>query len=152
MVLLAGCASQPGAPVSDAGESRGGVLDTRPAGAPEQTETPAEDNSGWRLSQPEPAKPAPPPGGNSDSAVNALLGQAERYYGDGDYQHAIASAERALRIDRRSARAYLLLAQSYWRLAVPAQSEQFARQGLRYSGSDASLTRALETVLAQVAR
>lgn len=81
------------------------------------------------------------------SAVASLTQTARNAYQSGDYTSAIASAERGLRIDRREPELYLLLAQSYLALARPAQAEQFARQGLRHSGSDTWVSQALRTLL-----
>ncbi|HEY7886310.1 MAG TPA: tetratricopeptide repeat protein, partial [Cellvibrionaceae bacterium] len=107
---------------------------------------------GWRLHEPANTedKPAEAPTPSSAGAVDSLLQQAEAEYQRGNYERAIATAERALRIDRRNGAIYLLLAQSYWQQALPVQSEQFARQGLRYSQS-LQLTDALNKVLNEVA-
>ncbi len=81
------------------------------------------------------------------SAVSSLIQAARKAYQNGDYSGAIASSERGLRIDRREPELYLLLAQSYLALARPAQAEQFARQGLRHSGSDTLVSRTLQNLL-----
>lgn len=87
----------------------------------------------------EPTKPAPTvivP----NQAVESLIRQARAQYQSQNYQGAIAIAERGLRIDRRSADLYLLLAQSYMQLALPQKAKMFVQQGLRYAqqGSDAA--------------
>ncbi|MDQ2077647.1 tetratricopeptide repeat protein [Marinimicrobium sp. ABcell2] len=82
-------------------------------------------------------------------AVDGLIEQAGLAYQAGDYQGAIASAERGLRIDRREPALYLLLAQSYLELARPRQADEFARQGLRYSAPGSVLFDALEAVRAE---
>ncbi|WP_020210876.1 tetratricopeptide repeat protein [Gilvimarinus chinensis] len=160
LMLLGGCSttSGPGAPVSDAGGAPAPPSQRQPEQeqAPEP-ETPQRDNGGWQITQP-PAErqtapntqPATPRAAGTNSAVNSLLNQADGYYQQADFSRAIASAERALRIDRRSAKAYLMLAQSYWQMGGLSQAEQFARQGLRYAGDDRALTRALNSVLAEV--
>lgn len=79
-------------------------------------------------------------------AVDGLIEQAGLAYQSGDYQGAIASAERGLRIDRREPALYLLLARSYLELAQPRQADEFARQGLRYSTPGTVLFEALETM------
>jgi tetratricopeptide (TPR) repeat protein len=66
-------------------------------------------------------------------AVTSLINQARAQYNARNYQVAVATAERGLRIDRRAAELYLILAQSYLQLALPQQAEQFAQQGLRYA-------------------
>ena len=150
------CSTGPTRPSAPVEESGGGqVLDTRPG---DSTVTERPGNEGWRLETetPQPAPPATPenprPAPSSAGAVDALVRQADGEYLRGDYSRAIATAERALRIDRRNAELYLILAKSYWQQALPAQSEQFARQGLRYSGSNGSVTAALQAVLAEAGR
>ncbi|QEI11081.1 tetratricopeptide repeat protein [Cellvibrio japonicus] len=85
--------------------------------------------------KPEPVAPAINP------AVESLLRQARTQYQSQNYQGAIATAERGLRIDRRSADLYLVLAQSYVQLALPQKAKMFVQQGLRYAqqGSDAAV-------------
>lgn len=84
------------------------------------------------------------------AAVTGLLDQGVVAFQSGDYQGAIASAERGLRIDRRDPELYLLLARSYLALARPGQADEFARQGLRYSEPGSLPHRALEAVREQV--
>src|SRR5690606_7631045 len=94
-VFLSACASGPGqqpAPVTDSGTrteepSARGDIEAR------------EDNRGWQLeddrdSEEQEATVYQP---SSSGAVSALLRQAENEYQRGDYVHAIATAERALR-------------------------------------------------------
>lgn len=92
-----------------------------------------------------PSAPAP-----SHSAVDSLIKQARSQYFAQDYQNAIATAERGLRIDRRAADLYLVLAQSYIQLALPQKAKMFVQQGLRYapqhSDTANSLLRAQELV------
>lgn len=83
------------------------------------------------------------------AAVISLIEQSRLAYEHGDYNSAIQSAERGLRIDRREPELYLVLAQSYLELARPAQAEQFAQQGLRHSLPDSRLYQALEDVKRQ---
>jgi hypothetical protein len=88
---------------------------------------------------PEPVKPAPTVV-TPNPAVESLIRQARGQYQSQNYQGAIATAERGLRIDRRSADLYLVLAQSYVQLALPQKAKMFVQQGLRYAqqGSDAA--------------
>lgn len=79
-------------------------------------------------------------------AVDGLIEQAGLAYQSGDYQGAIANAERGLRIDRREPALYLLLARSYMELAQPRQADEFARQGLRYTTPGTVLFDALDTL------
>jgi len=71
-------------------------------------------------------------------AVQSLARQARAQYQARDYQGAIATAERGLRIERRAADLYLVLAQSYVQLALPEKAKMFVQQGLRFAapGSD----------------
>lgn len=107
---------------------------------------PAERDQGEREPQAteEDIESAPERG---SSAVSSLILAARSDYQAGDYSGAIASSERALRIDRREPELYLILAQSYLALARPSQAEQFARQGLRHSGSDTWVSQALQSLL-----
>jgi len=66
-------------------------------------------------------------------ATDSLASVARAQYQAGQYQSAIATAERGLRIDRRAASLYLLLAQSYMQLAMPQKAINFVQQGLRYA-------------------
>ncbi len=84
---------------------------------------------------------APKPLGN---AVGSLITQAQNQYQQGNYQGAIATAERGLRIDRRTPELYLILAKSYLQLGQTDQSAQFANQGLRYSTSGSNEAADLE--------
>lgn len=88
---------------------------------------------------PEPVKPAPVVV-TPNPAVESLIRLARTQYQSQNYQGAIATAERGLRIDRRSADLYLVLAQSYVQLALPQKAKMFVQQGLRYAqqGSDAA--------------
>ncbi len=102
--------------------------------------------------RPRPASQAPRAATASSGALGSLLEQAKRAYGQGNYTSAIATAERGLRIDRRSAGLYLVLAQSYLALAEPGQAEQFANQGLRFSTSGTQEAQALEAVRQKAAQ
>ena len=66
-------------------------------------------------------------------AVQSLARQARAQYQARDYQGAIATAERGLRIERRAADLYLVLAQSYLQLALPEKAKMFVQQGLRFA-------------------
>ncbi len=81
---------------------------------------------------------------SSSSAVSSLVEQAQVEYQLADFTRAIALAERALRINRRSPEAYLVLAQSYWQQSLSEQARQFAKKGLRYSEQDSEVYTALQ--------
>ena len=74
-------------------------------------------------------KPAAPIG----NAVASLAAQARAQYQAKNYQAAVATAERGLRIDRRAPELYLVLAQSYVQLANVQLAQQFVQQGIRYA-------------------
>ncbi|HTF97042.1 MAG TPA: tetratricopeptide repeat protein [Cellvibrio sp.] len=89
--------------------------------------------------QPQPGVvPKPLPGASLNPAALSLARQARNQYLAQDYQGAIATAERGLRIERRAADLYLVLAQAYVQLAQPQKAEMFVQQGLRFApqGSD----------------
>jgi len=91
--------------------------------------------------QPQPgAVPKPVPAVSLNPAAQSLAKQARQQYVSQDYQGAIATAERGLRIERRAADLYLVLAQSYVQLALPEKAKMFVQQGLRFAalGSDAA--------------
>jgi len=101
--------------------------------------------------QPQPgAVPKPVPTVALNPAAQSLAKQARQQYLAQDYQGAIATAERGLRIERRAADLYLVLAQSYVQLALPEKAKMFVQQGLRFAapGSETaqSLTRVQEAV------
>lgn len=78
---------------------------------------------------PKPAPVVAPP----NPAVQSLARQARSQYQARDYEGAIATAERGLRIERRAADLYLVLAQSYLQLALPEKAKMFVQQGLRFA-------------------
>lgn len=135
--LLAGCAGQVEPelpPVIEGGYPETDTSETIP-GETDQSEEP--DSS---------TQVTPPAQRSPNAAVQSLANQSRAHYNARNYQGAIATAERGLRIDRRSPELYLLLAQSYLQLAKPQQAEQFAQQGLRYSQAGSSVAEALQRV------
>lgn len=135
LVLLVGCA----APMQ---RDLPPVIETDPQEPGALPEYPDEDPT---ITEPqeEVTPPAIPP---ANSAVMSLINQSRAQYNARNYQGAIATAERGLRIDRRAPELYLLLAQSYVQLAMPQQAEQFARQGLRYSQAGSAVAEGLQRV------
>lgn len=77
--------------------------------------------------------PKPAPVAAINPAAQSLAKQARTQYLAKDYQGAIATAERGLRIERRAADLYLVLAQSYVQLALPEKAKMFVQQGLRFA-------------------
>lgn len=96
--------------------------------------------------RPRPANAAPATNRAVSGALGSLVTQAQNAYAAGNYQTAISTAERGLRIDRRAPALYLVMAQSYLALNQPSQAAQFANQGLRFSQSGSAEARALEKV------
>ncbi|GGY80001.1 hypothetical protein GCM10011613_26260 [Cellvibrio zantedeschiae] len=92
-----------------------------------------------------PQTQAPVPTATSN-ATASLVSQARAQYQAKNYNAAIATAERALRIDRRSPEVYLVLAQSYVQLANTQLAMQFVQQGIRYSQAGTELAQALVQV------
>lgn len=79
-----------------------------------------------------------PPANRGARAVADLIAASQAEYQRGEWHGAIATAERALRIDRRQPQIYLLMAKSYRALGDTRQARQFAEQGLRYIEDDNS--------------
>lgn len=103
---------------------------------------------------------APPPvpivPGRAEPAAEspALRGVIEECWAHIDaarWGEAIVSAERGLRIERRSAELYLVLARAYSAVENFDQARAFARQGLRYGDrAPAAVTRQLHSLLEAV--
>ena len=93
-----------------------------------------------------PRVPAPVVPNASSNATASLVSQARAQYQAKNYQGAVATAERALRIDRRSPEVYLVLAQSYVQLANKQLAMQFAQQGIRYSQAGTDLAKNLAQI------
>ena len=85
-----------------------------------------------------PSTPAIPPVQVLSPATQSLARQARSQYQQQDYQGAIATAERGLRIERHAAELYLVLAQAYMQLGQEQKASLFVQQGMRYAlqGSD----------------
>lgn len=66
------------------------------------------------------------------AAAQSLLNSAQKAFSAGDYDAAIASAERGLRIARTSSELLMVLARSYAAQSDYAQARVFAQRGLRY--------------------
>jgi hypothetical protein len=126
------------------------VTSTPPSPAP--TTKPQVQPGQPAVVQPQPgAVPTPVPATPAlNPAALSLAKQARSQYQAQDYQGAIATAERGLRIERRAAELYLVMAQSYIQLALPGKAKMFVQQGLRFApaGSEVAtgLLRAQEQV------
>ena len=71
--------------------------------------------------------------------VEKLVQQAQQQVAAYQYQRAIHTSERGLRINRKEARLYLVLAKAYRGLSNKRQSVYFAKQGLRYADRQTSV-------------
>ncbi len=120
----------------------------RPAPPSKPTSTTKPSRAPSAVVQPQPGV-VPKPVVSLNPAAISLARQARSQYLAQDYQGAIATAERGLRIERRAADLYLVLAQAYVQLGQPQKAGMFAQQGLRFApqGSDVAsdLLRVTET-------
>lgn len=132
LVLLVGCAGSPYAP-----ERERSSIPVEELPEPE-TREPAE------VQRPEPAEVEEP---RTPSAVDTLLNSARRQYDAGQYEAAIATAERALRMERGNAEIYLVIGHSYLALLQTEMAGQFARQGLAFAAAGSSVRRQLQALL-----
>ncbi len=65
--------------------------------------------------------------------VEKLVIQSRQEYSNKNYEQAINLAEKGLRVNRKEARLYLVLAKAYKAEKNTKQSNYFAKQGLRYA-------------------
>ncbi len=81
------------------------------------------------------------PGGHyrMEGPTAVLLTQAEEQERAGDYDKAIASVERAVRIEPRNAYAWYRLAQLHFAIDSLAKAEQFARRAIQFAGDQRRL-------------
>lgn len=131
LLLLVGCAGSPYAPEGDRSS-----IPVEELPEPEASE-PAE------VQRPEPEVEVP----RTPSAVDTLLNSARRQYDAGQYEAAIATAERALRMERGNAEIYLVIGHSYLALLQTEMAGQFARQGLAFAAAGSSVRRQLQSLL-----
>lgn len=131
LLLLVGCAGSPYAPEGDRSS-----IPVEELPEPEASE-PAE------VQRPEPEVETP----RTPSAVDTLLNSARRQYDAGQYEAAIATAERALRMERGNAEIYLVIGHSYLALLQTEMAGQFARQGLAFAAAGSSVRRQLQSLL-----
>lgn len=110
------------------------VVEPLPEGQTQTTEAPAVETGVTTAAPPSaqaPAQPTP-----ISIAAESLAQLARTQYQSKQYQSAIATAERGLRIDRRASSLYLVMAQSYMQLGMPDRAKNFVQQGLRYATPD----------------
>jgi tetratricopeptide (TPR) repeat protein len=139
LVQLTGCANQTRT------ESSPPVIEKSEPTAPPVVKPPEKPVEPAAPSAAVPQTQTPAPSATSN-ATASLVAQARAQYQTKNYQGAIATAERALRIDRRSPEVYLILAQSYVQLANKQLALQFVQQGIRYSQAGTELAQALMQV------
>ncbi len=97
-------------------------------------------------------EPAPPPGSGSPppaSPTAALLEQGRRQSADGDYDHAVASIERALRIEPGNPWLWLELAQIHRAAGNERQADGHARKALSLAGTDRAAEQAARRFLGE---
>ncbi|GAA6151844.1 tetratricopeptide repeat protein [Pseudoteredinibacter isoporae] len=139
-LILSACASQPPAPQEDV--RTGNVARPVPSLEPHRSETSADSRSAARVDEAS-QRPAQPPqqpvpirerqGAKAlPAAAQSLLSSAQRAFSAGDYEGAIANAERGLRIARTSSELLMVLAKSYAAQSDFEQARVFAQRGLRY--------------------
>jgi len=86
-----------------------------------------------------PPPAAPKPAKSSVPAVNSLLAQAEKERDAGKLDDAIATAERAVRVSPRDAKAWTLLAELRGGKGEWPVAEQLARRALALASSDPNI-------------
>lgn len=132
LLVLVGCAGSPYAP-----EGERSSIPVEELPEPEVSE-PVE------VQRPEPAEVEAP---RTPSAVDTLLSTARRQYDAGQYEAAVATAERALRMERGNAEIYLVIGHSYLALLQTELAGQFARQGLSFAAAGSSVRQQLQSLL-----
>jgi len=79
--------------------------------------------------------------------INELRQQGQSQLQQAQWRGVIVTAERGLRVDRREAGFYWLLARAYQGLGESGSAAEFARQGLRYAPRSSRLYRDLQALL-----
>lgn len=143
VVLLSACQSS--APVTQVPvEERGGI--TQPPGPYPESSTPETGGQypgPYDRPVPEPVRPEEPPAPSMDPAIEAIAADAEAYMAQQQWKKSIETAEHGLRLDRRNARFYQILGESYRQLGDIPQAQRFARQAQRYCRTDCRGTQRL---------
>jgi predicted Zn-dependent protease len=93
--------------------------------------------------------PTAEPPVSDNSAVLALVAQADTDAGAGRLVSAAATVERALRIEPRNPRLWLKLARLRLAQGQPEQAEHLAERALSWSGDDAALRAANWRLIAE---
>jgi len=101
--------------------------------------------AGTQGSTPAPEAGSPPPA----SPAAALLEQSRQQSTNGDYDQAVASVERALRIEPRNPWLWLELAQIHRAAGNDRQAEGHARKALSLAGTDRAAEQAARQFLGE---
>lgn len=86
---------------------------------------------------------------HSTDATDTLLAQANAKAANGETQQAIATLERAVRLQPRNAQAWLRLAELYLEQGQYRKAEQFAGRAQQFAAGDRQLLRRSEAVIKQ---
>ena len=147
VLFLTGCATATYEPTAREVESGVGVEDRAIETPGDAIVEPARGSSVADPVSPPASKPASK--ADHSGTITRILARARTQLDQAQYAAAIETAERGLRIDRYAASLYCVLAEGYTGLGVIAQARNFARQGLRYVGSDDTLKSQLELLAGQ---
>lgn len=131
IIFLSGCAV-----VSGTDSSASGNTEAEPGG----TSSPGDITENPVARDREAVQP-------ESDAVRYLLDNAERSLEIEDYSRAQALADRALRIERTTARAYLISALVQLGYGDILKAQDLARQGLLYTSSETNIGRKLLAVV-----
>lgn len=102
--------------------------------APETAPSPVPDVA---IARPPPAVLPPP--SSSNRSVSVLLGAAQKQQANGDFDAAVATLERAVRIDSRNALAWHQLANLRYKQKNWEQAAQLALKSNSFAGADKAL-------------
>ena len=118
---LAGCTAPATVPEPEAAQTRP-VVQTRETG---------------RATEGRAARPAPP----QNAATTALLAESRAASDAGDFDVAVVSLERALRIDPNDARLWIELAEAQWQLGNEEQAATLAQKAVTLAGDNSAIER-----------
>lgn len=148
LVMLAGCQSNPQTVNAEVSEVSG----PQPSGS---TSADAQLNAepvNRTPSEPKatPSRPEADSAPGVDAAVASIQARAQGYLVEHRWQESIAAAEQGLRVDRRHAPFYEVLAESYRSLGDVSQAQRFAEQAVRLCRHDCEgARRLLNTLISQ---
>lgn len=145
LLLLAGCAGNPYS-----------YPRSRPAPPPAPTveAPPPAPTSEPVIVQPHPEEDeqviVPGTSSETNPVVGRLITQGWDLFYAREYDRAIATGERAMRLERTNAEIYYLLARCHQQQSRIDQARQLTRQGLVYSPKGSLMERQLNTLLASL--